>query len=545
MSVTLQPPQQQQQPHPAENDNSWSDDIEYILETIRLNSTNYSRAYKKYYFLLKGRLSYFRVPIVVISAINGVVSVGLQQYIPQNVISLTTCALGLVCSIIGSIELYLSVQKTMENALSRYKDFYLLAVDIYKTLQLQRHHRPYPAKEYLDQIFNLYVKYAENSDPIYEDIRDKLTPLAPKPPSRWRSLFSSAASPASPASNALVLSRPTSSSVSRSRPSSAESTARIRRHDSNSIFSSGGDDDTSTYEHKDGGNEEENIEEEYFIERIGNTTDNTAAATVNAPSYLGGRKRSFNTTQQQQRYLNLGDWIRPSSATSGGTQVDVESQQQQQQQQQNGHSSSSSSSSSDDEPLGDFNAGNNYHMYTHGIRHRTRHNNTIHLPTQSTSQMTPHYSFNKIVVEPVANLLSSAFATTTVNSNSDNNNNINNNNSDNNNNDDDNKEVTKVQTYDHHEPFLTPLPQPRAFVSQYPTLTPTLVQTTMQQPAMQQTAMQQQSIDVTSISPSSLSPPASPPQSPNASSFSPTIDSITITQPSNEPDSTANVNADD
>ncbi len=542
MSVTLQPPQQQQQPHPAENDNSWSDDIEYILETIRLNSTNYSRAYKKYYFLLKGRLSYFRVPIVVISAINGVVSVGLQQYIPQNVISLTTCALGLVCSIIGSIELYLSVQKTMENALSRYKDFYLLAVDIYKTLQLQRHHRPYPAKEYLDQIFNLYVKYAENSDPIYEDIRDKLTPLAPKPPSRWRSLFSSAASPAS---NALVLSRPTSSSVSRSRPSSAESTAHIRRHDSNSIFSSGGDDDTSTYEHKDGGNEEENIEEEYFIERIGNINDNTAAvaaaaATVNAPSYLGGRKRSFDTTQQQ-RYLNLGDWIRPSSATSGGTQVDVESQQQQQQ-----NRNSTSSTSSDDEPLGDFNAGNNYHMYTHGIRHRTRHNNNnnIHIPTQSTSQITPHYSFNKIVVEPVANLLSSAFATATVTSNSNDNNNDNNDNDNNN----DNKEVTKVQTYDHHEPFLTPLPQPRAFVSQYPTLTPTLVQTAMQQTAMQQPAVQQQSIDVTSISPSlspSLSPPVSPPQSPNASSFSPTIDSITITQPSNEPDSTANVNADD
>lgn len=90
---------------------------------------------------------------------------------------MTTCLLALICSIIGSIELYLAIQKSMENELVVSKEYYLLSIDIYKTLSLSSKHRPMPAKEYLEKKYNEFVKLMENSNLISKKIEDKMVPL--------------------------------------------------------------------------------------------------------------------------------------------------------------------------------------------------------------------------------------------------------------------------------------------------------------------------------------------------------------------------------
>ena len=112
-----------------------------------------------------------------LSGINSIVSVGLQPYLKQGIISVLTCLLALICSIIGSIELYLTIQKSMENELISQRDYYLLGVDIYKTLSLSKPHRPIPAKEYLDKCYNTYCKLMESSDALAKKLEDKLCPL--------------------------------------------------------------------------------------------------------------------------------------------------------------------------------------------------------------------------------------------------------------------------------------------------------------------------------------------------------------------------------
>jgi hypothetical protein len=155
-------------------ENDWSDDIENLLENIRINCVIYSKEYKKHFFYLKNCLQYFRLPIIILSGINSIISVGIQSYLKQSNISIITCLLSLSCSIIGSVELYLAVQKSMENCLIAQRDFYLLSVDIFKTLSLKKEHRPIPAKEYLDKQFNCYCKLIESSDTIKKIIKDKL-----------------------------------------------------------------------------------------------------------------------------------------------------------------------------------------------------------------------------------------------------------------------------------------------------------------------------------------------------------------------------------
>lgn len=156
---------------------SWTQDIENVLDNIRINSIILSNEHKNKYFHLKTILRYFRLPVIIISGINSIVSVGLQPYVDQGIISIMTCLLALICSIIGSIELYLAIQKGMENELVVSKDYYILSVDIYKTLTLSKDHRPIPAKDYLDRKYNDYIKLFENSNLLAKETVDKLNPL--------------------------------------------------------------------------------------------------------------------------------------------------------------------------------------------------------------------------------------------------------------------------------------------------------------------------------------------------------------------------------
>lgn len=159
--------------------NDWSEDIEIVLEKIKKNSSILSEEHKQTYFRLKNTLSYFRLPLIVISGLNSVFSVGSQNYVKQETISGITCLLSLICSIIGSIELFLSIQKRVENELISSRDYYLLSIDIQKTLLLNREHRPIPAKDYLEKVYNTYIKLTEQSNLVKKAVKDELADIRP------------------------------------------------------------------------------------------------------------------------------------------------------------------------------------------------------------------------------------------------------------------------------------------------------------------------------------------------------------------------------
>jgi hypothetical protein len=170
--------------------NNWSNDYEKILENIRSNCIIMSNFHKKRFYHYKGLLKYFRIPLIVISSINSVFSVGLQPFLDQGIISVICCILSLFSAIISSLELFLAISSHMENELNNSKLFYLLGVDIYKTLSLNQEHRPLSGKDYLDKQYSEYTKLIENSNLIDKKIMDKLAVVDNIPPSP-RSLSSS------------------------------------------------------------------------------------------------------------------------------------------------------------------------------------------------------------------------------------------------------------------------------------------------------------------------------------------------------------------
>ena len=154
-----------------------SDDLEKILNDIRRNSVTLSVAHKKSYFKMKEKLKYFKIPTIILSAVNSVFSVGLQPYIEQKTISITTCLISLICGIICSIELYLSIENSMRSEYDVSKSYYLLSIEIQRFLLTDRINRSVDSKTFLTDCYGQYCKYYETSRLLEKTVHDNLTPI--------------------------------------------------------------------------------------------------------------------------------------------------------------------------------------------------------------------------------------------------------------------------------------------------------------------------------------------------------------------------------
>ena len=150
------------------------DDIETILENIRINSVMLNKIHKKRYLELQKSLKWFRIPIIILSSVNSIISVS-QQFIPQQEITASNSLLSLFIGIISSIEMFLKIDSQMESEMGSQKEYYILATNIYKTLSLNPLNRPEDMKAYLEESYSTYIKLLENSCIIHKKIEDQLT----------------------------------------------------------------------------------------------------------------------------------------------------------------------------------------------------------------------------------------------------------------------------------------------------------------------------------------------------------------------------------
>ena len=152
-------------------------DVSKILDNIRCNASMLSNYHRKRYLQLKSRLKYYRLPIIVISAVNSVGAVALQPFLPQGYISLINMFLSLSCGIIGSIEMFFQFSKQMEIELTGSKEFYVLSTDIYKWLQLNPENRSVDGNTFLTDCYSRYSKLVESSIILKKRLEDKLVDI--------------------------------------------------------------------------------------------------------------------------------------------------------------------------------------------------------------------------------------------------------------------------------------------------------------------------------------------------------------------------------
>ena len=159
----------------TDTQNGWSDDIEALLRDMEYNSGILSQIHKENYLSLHEYIKYFKLPIIVLSSVNSIFSVGLSVYLQQTLVSSINCLISLICGIITSIELYLGLQKKIENELLSYRNYYLLSVKINNCLKIKREHRSEQNGQlFLTDITNEYTGLFESSEIHSQNFRDRL-----------------------------------------------------------------------------------------------------------------------------------------------------------------------------------------------------------------------------------------------------------------------------------------------------------------------------------------------------------------------------------
>lgn len=156
----------------------WSSEVESLCEKLRINCVNLSEYHRRRYYHFKSYGKYFRLPIIILASINSTASVGLQPVLAQPYISGITCFIGMAMGILGAIELYMGIQSSMELELKQSKEFYSLAIDLYKTLRLRPTNRGEDGKDYLNKKYGVYIKICEASNLLKRKLKiDLLTTI--------------------------------------------------------------------------------------------------------------------------------------------------------------------------------------------------------------------------------------------------------------------------------------------------------------------------------------------------------------------------------
>jgi hypothetical protein len=156
---------------------NWNDENFAVLERMRKNCVLFSKLHRHEYLYYQSWLKYFKLPVIVLSALGSVASVGIQEYLPQTYISDITCGLAFLSGVITSIELYLGISSSMVSELEKSKEFYLLSVKIFKELALSVEQRQ-EAKTFLEQALAEYCKLIEHSNLTKNKIQaDELQPI--------------------------------------------------------------------------------------------------------------------------------------------------------------------------------------------------------------------------------------------------------------------------------------------------------------------------------------------------------------------------------
>jgi hypothetical protein len=108
------------------------------------------------------------------SSLNAIASVAFQNYIEQNYISAFNCGLSFIIGTLTSVSLYLRIEDRLEASLSSSKEYHKISLEIYKMLSLKKADRSTDADQFLNDVYNNYIKLFEKSNLLQNEFTDNL-----------------------------------------------------------------------------------------------------------------------------------------------------------------------------------------------------------------------------------------------------------------------------------------------------------------------------------------------------------------------------------
>lgn len=157
--------------------NYWNEDHEEILLSLLKSSFRLSEEYQKTHFRYKKRLQWYRIPIIIISAIGGFLSLSNSGYVPLNYnkwISLFVGFSNLCVTIISLIENFKKIDTYVNGSYSSHINFQKLHDEIAIIKRIPPNEREENGYVTIQRLFNQYETYLIDAPVLEKIIKDDL-----------------------------------------------------------------------------------------------------------------------------------------------------------------------------------------------------------------------------------------------------------------------------------------------------------------------------------------------------------------------------------
>ena len=160
---------------------NWSQSVDSLLDKIRLNAVYLTNRHINNHLYYKNCSKYFEIPTIVLSVFSGSFSVGSDGFLNQELISIVSCSISMLITILTSIKLYMKIQENSTQEQELAVSFKTLALDIFKVLSLPEEDRGIDGLIYLNKTYGKYVNLVENSQILNKfNKKDQLLVIDPK-----------------------------------------------------------------------------------------------------------------------------------------------------------------------------------------------------------------------------------------------------------------------------------------------------------------------------------------------------------------------------
>lgn len=163
----------------------WHDKEEEFLKKLELQCNSYHAYFSKDYMYYHSLASKFNIPIMILSSINALTAISLNDFLGQRYVSILNAVLSAGTGILGSIQLYMKINEKMSNALRSGTLMKRLALKVSKELSIDRAQRATEGQAFLTECFSEFNACLEQSNPIEKKIQNFLAygQMPPKIPS--------------------------------------------------------------------------------------------------------------------------------------------------------------------------------------------------------------------------------------------------------------------------------------------------------------------------------------------------------------------------
>ena len=159
----------------------WHDKEEAYLKKIEAQCNAYHSYFNKDYMYYHSLSSRFNIPILVVSSINALTAISLNDFLVQRYVSILNAVLSAGVGILGSIQLYMKINEKMANALRSGILMKRLALKISKEMSIDREQRGTVGQQFLQECFSDFNAALEQSNPIEKKVQNFLA-LGQQPP---------------------------------------------------------------------------------------------------------------------------------------------------------------------------------------------------------------------------------------------------------------------------------------------------------------------------------------------------------------------------